>query len=212
MKNNIIDLTGKKFGMLTVINFSFKTKHSHFAWYCKCDCGNYKNIYATNLINGKTKSCGCLQKKMTSLKNGTHRLRKHPLYTKWIGMRERCYYEKCDSYKLYGAIGVTVCDEWKNDFMAFYNWAIKNGWKDGLQLDKDKKALELNVKPMIYSPEFCSFLSPRENSNNRKTNRILKHNGEELTISKWAEKLNINKSTIATRIHRGWSDSRALGF
>jgi len=206
------DLTNMKFGMLTVINMAFKTKSCHLVWNCKCECGNYKNVYASNLIKERTKSCGCLQKKNTSIKNGTHRLRNHPLYKKWADMKQRCYYENCDSYKIYGAIGVRVCDEWKNDFMAFYNWAINNGWEKGLQLDKDKKALELNVKPMLYSPEFCSFLSPRENSNNRKTNKILTHNGEQLTISKWAEKLNINPSTIATRIHRGWSDSKALGF
>ncbi len=99
------------------------------------------------------------------LSRKTHGLTKHPLYKVWDAMKDRCYREKSTRYEYYGGIGVSVCDEWKNDFKKFYDWAI-DIWKPGLQIDKDILCKKLNIYPKIYSPETCLFVTPRENGMN----------------------------------------------
>lgn len=137
-----------------------------------------------------------------------HGLTSHKLYQVWCDMKQRCYNPKLKAYPLYGAIGITVCDEWKNDFMAFYNWAISNGWAEGLELDKDKLA---TTKPgKIYSPEFCSFLSPKENNQHRRNTIVIEYNNEKHTLAEWAEKLNLDASLIHDRYFNGWEAKRIL--
>ena len=88
-----------------------------------------------------------------------HGLSKHPLYKVWMDMRERCYNTKHRNYAWYGAIGITVCEEWKNSFIPFYEWALANNWKPGLDLDKDT----LTKGSKTYSPTTCKFITHREN-------------------------------------------------
>ena len=94
------------------------------------------------------------------LKIKKHGLTKHPLYCVWHNMKTRCYNPKRKAYKYYGGRGITVCDEWLFDFEAFYTWAINNGYKKGLQIDREN-----NDKN--YNPENCRFITPRENVRNR---------------------------------------------
>ncbi len=93
----------------------------------------------------------------------SHGLSKHKLYKVWDSMKDRCYRKKNTAYKRYGGSDVIVCDEWKNDFMAFYTWAIDK-WKPGLCIDKDILCKKLNISPKIYSPQTCQFITSRENS------------------------------------------------
>jgi hypothetical protein len=86
------------------------------------------------------------------------------LYNRWFGMIDRCYNEKSNSYPSYGAVGVTVCDEWRNDKNTFFEWAKKNGYQKDLDLDKDIKSRKLGIYPPIYSPETCMFIPSRTNS------------------------------------------------
>jgi len=149
--NNII---GKKFGRLTVIKYH---KRSH--WKCVCDCGNNSIVRGADLKSGNTKSCGCFRvDEMT-----THGLSDHPLKGTWKDMIGRCYNKNNKSFKHYGARGITVCFEWRNDFVAFFDWAIKKGWKKGLTIDRIDNDGN-------YTPENCEFITKSENC--RKTRLI----------------------------------------
>lgn len=170
----------------------------------QCECGNEKEIRISSVAAGKTTSCGCYQKELFR-KNSykTHCLSNHPIYRVWNAMKGRCYREKSDDYPDYGGRGVIVCDEWKDDFRAFYDWAIVNGWQPGLQIDKDLKAKELNMPPpLIYSPEWCQFVTPAKNSNGRRSNVILEYRGEKKTIKEWSIALKIHASTLYGRLER----------
>ena len=99
-------------------------------WKCKCDCGNEVLVRHGNLQKGFTKSCGCYHKEKFGDINRKHDMAyKTDLYNVWKSMKDRCYREKCKSYKNYGGRGIKICDEWRDDFKAFYDWSIKNGYK-----------------------------------------------------------------------------------
>jgi len=141
----------------------------------------------------------------------THGLSKHPLMGIWHGIKCRCYTKSANGYPRYGGTGVKMCAEWKDDFKAFYDWAIANGWRKGLQVDKDIKAALLKVEPNLYSPERCSIVTAKLNGNSKKSNRILEFNGEKLTISQWADKTGIPRNAIRMRIEsHGFTISEAL--
>ena len=204
---DLLDLTGQRFGRLLVIRRGENTTRGQAQWVCKCDCGNTKQIASASLVKGATKSCGCLRKEMTKqrgLNNKTHGLSKKRLYYEWVGMRQRCTYEKdTKEYANYGGRGITVCDLWMNDFLAFAKWALANGYKDNLTLDR----VDNNRG---YSPENCRWATVKQQSNNRRTNRILEYKGKRLTLTEWSEILGINKNTILSRLRRGWSVEKSL--
>lgn len=131
-----------------------------------------------------------------------HGLSKHPLYRIWKGIKDRCYLPSNTSYHRYGEKGVIVCDEWKGDFEAFYEWAMLNGWQPGMQIDKDIKSKQLGLEPTIYSPERCSVVTAKRNSNSRSSNRYIEFNGEKLTISEWADKTGIPRNAIRMRLEK----------
>ena len=120
----------KKYGRLIIVE---ERKNKLL---CLCDCGNTKEIYKYDVLSGRTKSCGCLQRERTSKANTKHGKHNNRLYNIWCGMKQRCYYKNHVRYSRYGGRGITVCDEWVNSFKAFYNWAIENGYKEGLSIDR----------------------------------------------------------------------------
>lgn len=89
---------------------------------------------------------------------------KHPLYAIWNGIKQRCYNPKRKDYRKYGAKGVTMCDDWKNDVESFFDWCINNGWKQELVIDKDIKSRELGISPAMYSPETITFITIQKNA------------------------------------------------
>lgn len=121
----------------------------------------------------------------------------------WYGIIERCYSELHKSYHEYGGRGITVCDEWKNDFQAFYDWAMSNGYKEGLQIDR----IDNNGN---YDPKNCRFVTASENCRNRRTARIIEFNGEKKSLVEWSEITGLNPDTITERIKNGWSVEEAL--
>lgn len=127
----IRDLTKEgKLGRLTAIERLPKYRGNNCYYKCVCDCGNIVFVYYSNLTRGITKSCGCLRKENTSCLFKKHGFSKEKLYLVWKAIKKRCYQKNDKSYEFYGKLGVTVCDEWKNNYMSFRKWAYDNGYKD----------------------------------------------------------------------------------
>ena len=133
MMSKISQLSGKRFGRLVAIERDMSTQYKYI---CKCDCGTIKSIDGYHLINGKIRSCGCLKRDTTIARSTKHGKARSPLYTKWQDMKRRCYNQNRREYKHYGARGITVCDEWRNDFEAFEKWCLENGYDGKLSLDR----------------------------------------------------------------------------
>lgn len=193
------DLTGQRFGRLTVIERA-ENKGHHTAWLCECDCGTRIITRAQTLQRGRAKSCGCLRRD-TSTKHGqwhTH------LYKIYYGMKGRCYNPTDSAYHYYGGRGITICDEWLNDFMNFYHWATKNGYSDGLSIDRID-----NDKG--YSPDNCRWVTQKEQVNNTRWNVYIEYKGSRKTLSAWAEETGLSFDCLYNRlIRRKWSIEEAL--
>lgn len=121
----------------------------------------------------------------------------------WNNMKKRCYNERHESYKYYGAKGVIVCDEWLHDFDAFKSWAMAHGYQDDLTIDR----IDINGN---YSPDNCRWVSPKGQARNRSSNHLITYNGITLSITEWAERLNMNIKTLTRRLNFGWSIEQAL--
>ena len=121
----LIDLTGKRFGHLTVMGQAAPSPSGKVRWRYLCDCGNYVDVFGANLKRGTTQSCGCYQREFLSKTKTVHGQRRTKLYGVWCSMKARCYNPNQKAYPLYGGRGITVCLEWLNDFGAFHAWSMK---------------------------------------------------------------------------------------
>lgn len=200
-----IEMTGKKFGRLVVIKEAMeRSKDRRVCWVCKCDCGNEITVDGKSLRNGNTKSCGCLQKEAVGLINKKHGLRNTRLYNIYVNMRRRCEDPKRKAYPRYGGRGIRICDEWKNDFPAFYDWAITNGYKDDLQIDRIDNDGN-------YEPSNCRWVTPKKNNNNRRNNTIIAIDGEEHSIAEWERIYGLKRYRLNKAIDRGVDVKKYLG-
>lgn len=186
------DLRGQKFGRLIVLdNEPIRIKGQTY-WNCKCICGNEGYIFSGNLTKRKIQSCGCLldEHRKELYKYAIKYNKKHPsktrrLYGVYSLMKRRCYNSNCKAYKNYGARGIKICDEWLEDFMNFYNWAITNGYdinaKRGIYtIDR----IDVNGN---YEPSNCRFITIKQQQNNRTNNRLITFNGKTKTVAQWCE-------------------------
>ena len=160
----MIDMMGKKFGRLEVVECAEKNKYGSYAWKCKCECGGEIIVDGRSLRRGLTKSCGCLNNDVRKSGNNrrTHGQCGTRLYRIWKAMKNRCLNENTKDYKRwYGSTGVTICDEWKNSFMPFYEWAMENGYADDLSIDR--------IDPCgNYDPSNCRWATPTEQAQNKR--------------------------------------------
>ena len=137
-----LDLTGQIFGNLVVV----KRVEDHVTcggqkktmYLCKCSCGNMKVIQSASLRNGRTKSCGCINSEKLKARRTTHGMRKTKAYSTWAGIKTRCFNYKSERFKDYGGRGITMCDEWKNDFQSFYDYVsqIPHFGEEGYSIDR----------------------------------------------------------------------------
>ena len=201
------DLTGEMFDMITVLGFSHfqgEGKRKRVFWKCKCECGK-EFVRRADQIKAKNiyKSCGCYREKVLAANNfkinnpnKSHGLSKTRLYKIYSKIKERCYYEKYPEYHLYGGRGIVMCDEWKDDFMNFYNWSINNGYNDSLSIDR----IDFNGD---YEPNNCRWADDITQGNNKRNNIVLTHNGMTMTMPEWARYLNLPYSVLANRRKKG---------
>lgn len=198
-----MDLTGQKFGRLIVVERAENYKSGDARFKCKCDCGNEIIVASQRLKNGRSKSCGCLQKELTIKRSLTHGMTSTRVFRIWIDVKRRCVNPRTKNYKHYGARGITVCEEWKNDFMAFYNWSISNGYQENLTIDR----IDVNGN---YEPNNCRWATTKEQNANKTTARLIEFNGRTQYLFQWSTETGINSATILSRIRDGWSIEKAL--
>jgi hypothetical protein len=199
--SNYIDLSGQKFGRLTVIERLFERRNHDYRsalWLCRCDCGNEVRTYAGYLKSGNTKSCGCLHKEAVT----KHGFRHLPEYNIWRGMLDRCYNKETAAYPRYGGRGITVSDEWKESFEAFYR---DMGTRPSEDYSIDRKDNDKG-----YSKENCRWATSEEQMRNRSNNVYYEKDGEKKLLKQWCNELGLNISTVYDRIRRGWTFEEAI--
>lgn len=197
------DLIGMRFGSLVVKSKLNINRHREMEWLCICDCGNSHKATSNRLTTGKTTCCHACAMKKISISNSKNGVEPKKLYNAFTNMKTRCYNKNYFLFHRYGGRGITVCDEWRNDFSAFRKWAFENGWDESLTLDRID-----NDKG--YSPQNCRWVNKTAQDNNRSTNRYLEHNGERDTLANWSRRLNIPYYVLQHRMEKGLPDDEIL--
>lgn len=183
------DITGKRYGKLVVTGYAGKG-HYH----CICDCGEERDVLRGNLVKGRQTSCGCYVREINSKRMTTHGESKSHLYIVWAAMKRRCYNPNSKDYKNYGGRGIILCPEWKENFTLFRDWAIKNGYKQGLQIDRK----DTNGN---YEPSNCRWVTQIENENNRRDTKKVIYNNKQYTLRQLADEFKISRSVLYDRIY-----------
>ena len=163
--SKVIDMTGRTFGMWTVIRVSDEESLSGKKyWICRCKCGTERSVEGKSLRNGSSKCCGCTRKEnlaaASSRANRTHGMRNTRLYRIWRGMKSRIHCAKTNSFERYGGRGISVCNEWENSFSTFAKWALSHGYDDSLTLDR------INSDGN-YEPNNCRWATWSEQAKNK---------------------------------------------
>lgn len=197
-----IDLTGKRFGSLTVLKLNGKIG-SGIACDVLCDCGATKTILQCKLTrkDKPTRSCGC-GVLMNHPKK--HELSSHKLYPLWRSMMGRCYNEKNKSYCNYGGRGIKVCSHWRDTPKNLIEWLESKNYKKGLEIDRINNDGD-------YSPNNCRLVTSKVNSRNRRNNFFVKYKGKYITIPELSELSGVKYATLYQRLKiKGMSLNEAL--
>ncbi len=192
------DLTGRKFGRLTVQSFSHKDKHGQFVWHAVCECGTVKQVSRSNLM-GKTKSCGCLKREVSGRR--THGLSGTSTHRVWKSMMARCYTPSATGFKNYGGRGIGVCDRWRESYVNFL--ADMGERPEGFTIER------INVNGP-YNPDNCRWATRMEQGANKRNNVVFDVGGERLTMAEAAKAVDIPYDMLRHRVSRGWSGASAL--
>lgn len=207
MGRKIRVLDGHRFGRLAVVKVSERrTSAGNVLQECRCDCGNTTFVSTGALTSGSTISCGCHRRERLK----THGDSGTKLYDVWLKMISRCSNQLDKDYIYYGAKGVFVCENWKDDFSAFKNWAISSGYKDGLTIDR------INTEGG-YIPSNCRFITMAKQQRNKRNNRIIEFGGNSMCLQDAIEKYGhlfadgVTSKTVRSRVSGyGWSFEKSI--
>lgn len=189
------DLTGRRFGKLTVIEFTgTRTRRRYKLWRCRCDCGEIALVDTTSLVSGNTKSCGCLIEH--------HKLRFTAEYRIWAAMKTRCYNPNSVGFARYGGRGIFICDEWLHSFQTFYH--------DMGPRPSSSHTIERLDNDGPYSKANCVWATRKQQNRNKENSRRITYKGETLSLAEWTERLGASESFLKARLKRGWSVQKAI--
>jgi hypothetical protein len=210
-----IDLTGQRFGRLTVISRA-ENRGKQTRWHCVCDDGNEAVVDAHSLRSGGTQSCGCLQSEIATALRTKHghapssaRGRKaSPEYTAWWNMLKRCYNSNNPRYKDWGGRGITVCDRWRfgeDGLTGFECFLIDMGPKPSR-----KHSIHRKDNDKGYNPDNCIWATEDVQQNEKRSNRFVTIDGRRLTVVQWARESKHRASTLHDRLNGGWPPEALL--
>lgn len=195
------DLTGQRFGRLTVVEPVGINAYGVATWRCVCDCGNERILSAQVLTGNRTQSCGCLQKERHRKAMTTHGKSYSPLYRTWSSIKSRCYNPKASGWDMYGARGITVCPQWKDNFEQFY--------KDMHEGYDEKKVLGRIDTSGPYSKENCLWTSIAAQANRRRnTIRVTMPDGSNVSLAEAARASGLSRETLRRRLQLDWPTER----
>lgn len=198
---NRVDLTGQKFGRLTVIGLAEKQTLGCQTWLCQCECGNTCLHETGDLTQTRSpvQSCGCLHSEMlaqrnkeTASLNGDSVVYER-LHQCWSAMKNRCNSSSNTNYHLYGGRGIKVCNEWY-DWFTFKEWALSHGYQNDLTIDR----IDVNGN---YEPNNCRWTTLQEQANNTRTNKMLFYKDEWDTLANWCRRLNLDYFRTKARLN-----------
>lgn len=195
------DLTGKRFGRLTVLEFSAcRANGAH--WLCRCECGNETVVGSVHLGNGHSQSCGCFGREQRLVANTTHGMSNTPEFRSWAHTLSRCYNTRVAKYPRYGGRGIQVCDRWRISFEAFF--------ADMGPKPSPRHSIERIDNDGNYEPGNCVWATAPEQSRNKSNTVRLTFAGRTQCVAAWAEELGMRVTTLWGRLNRGWSVERTL--
>lgn len=208
-----MNIIGKKYGRLTVLkevdSYIRPSGQKEKRFQCLCDCGNIVNIRKYPLTSGLTKSCGCIQKEVASKINTKHGKSYTHLNNAYRTIKSRCYNVNNRDYKDYGGRGIKMCDEWRNDFMAFYNWAIENGYDENKTI-KEQSIDRIDVNGN-YEPSNCRYVNIYVQARNKRRTKKYEYNGQMLDLKTISELKGVKYNTLWQRINKyGYTFEKAL--
>jgi hypothetical protein len=194
---------GERHGRLVCLGKDPDKDYRYYLY--KCDCGNVKSIIQSNVKRGATTSCGCylIANRMNGNCHRTYGYSHTRIDHIYKSMIDRCENPKNYGYHKYGGRGIRVCEEWKANKLAFFEWAFTNGYAENLTIDRKD-----NSKG--YSPENCRWITYQEQNNNRRSNHHETINGETRTIAEWSRISGIAQTTIGARLKSGWTPKDAV--
>jgi len=198
-----VDLTGQRFGRLTVLCKDDSDQQGRM-WLCQCDCGNKKSVRVDHLKNGATTSCGCYSREVASKRNKTHGMTKSPEYSAWKHMIARCERPSDNRFHCYGARGIKVCERWKGKD-GFRNFIADMGLRPGPRYSIDRINNDGN-----YEPSNCKWSTRVEQANNKEKNIIIFYQGQNKTLSAWSRELGLKYKRTWERLKSGWTVERAF--
>jgi hypothetical protein len=196
------DLTGMVFSRLTVLCRT-ENRKGRTTWLCRCECGNEAAVWGSCLRSGHTQSCGCFQRERAGHTSIVHGLYGTRIMSIRKNMIRRCHDPKCPAYYNYGDRGISVCEEWIRDPLAFAEWAWANGYADDLMIDR----IENDGN---YTPENCRFVDRFTQNNNSRRNRYCVYSGKTYTVAELARVTGVSYSTLLRKITRGLSAQEAI--
>lgn len=197
------DLKGKKFGRWLVIGGFKRTSVASF-WLCECQCGEKRMVMAGHLKAGRSRSCGCLSREISSRVKTTHGKSKTRIYKIWKGIRKRCLSKTEKAYVNYGGRGIKICSRWN----SFENFLFDMGYPPSISHSVDRIDNDGH-----YCPENCRWVTDTEQANNKRTNKMLTIKGKRMTLAEASRTFpSLSYSTIRARLRAGWSDEQAVGL